>query len=69
MAGLHEIVGEDQFDRSYFGEDLRMLEIIGLKAGYGAASVLHGVDFTLKQGQFVGLLRRTTPEKAPSSIA
>lgn len=33
-----------------------MLEIVGLKAGYGAASVLHGVDFTLKQGQFVGLL-------------
>ena len=33
-----------------------MLEIVGLKAGYGAASVLHGVDFTLKQGQIVGLL-------------
>jgi hypothetical protein len=30
---------------------------------------LHGVDFTLKQGQFVGLLGAKTPEKAPSSIA
>jgi branched-chain amino acid transport system ATP-binding protein len=33
-----------------------MLEIVGLNAGYGAVSVLHGVSFTLKQGQFLGLL-------------
>jgi branched-chain amino acid transport system ATP-binding protein len=33
-----------------------MLEIGELNAGYGAVSVLHGVNFTLKQGQFLGLL-------------
>ncbi|OKO81310.1 ABC transporter ATP-binding protein [Bradyrhizobium sp. AS23.2] len=33
-----------------------MLEISGLHAGYGAVSVLHGVDFTLHQGAFLGLL-------------
>lgn len=33
-----------------------MLEIVGINAGYGAVSVLHGVSFTLKQGQFLGLL-------------
>jgi len=33
-----------------------MLEIAGLHAGYGVVSVLHGVNFTLQQGQFLGLL-------------
>jgi len=33
-----------------------MLEVAGLHAGYGVVSVLHGVNFTLRQGQFLGLL-------------
>lgn len=35
---------------------MTMLSVRGLSAGYGAADVLHGVDFTVEQGTIVALL-------------
>jgi branched-chain amino acid transport system ATP-binding protein len=33
-----------------------LLEVIGLKAGYGATEVLHGIDFALEEGGITALL-------------
>ncbi len=35
-----------------------ILEVRGLKAGYGAGLVLHGVDFTVQPQEAVGLMGR-----------
>ncbi len=35
---------------------MTMLQVRGLSAGYGAADVLHGVDFSVEQGTIVALL-------------
>ncbi|WP_037471267.1 ABC transporter ATP-binding protein [Sinorhizobium fredii] len=35
---------------------MTMLQVRGLSAGYGAAEVLHGVDFSVEQGAIVALL-------------
>ncbi len=35
---------------------MRLLEAAGLRAGYGAAEVLHGLDFYVDQGEIVALL-------------
>ncbi len=35
-----------------------LLEARGLEAGYGASRVLHGVDFTVRAGEAVGLMGR-----------
>ena len=35
-----------------------MLELRGLKAGYGETQVIHGVDLTVRQGQFHAILGR-----------
>ena len=33
-----------------------MLEVAGLRAGYGPIPVLHGCSFTIRKGEFVGIL-------------
>ncbi|MFN8751346.1 MAG: ATP-binding cassette domain-containing protein, partial [Betaproteobacteria bacterium] len=35
-----------------------LLEARGLEVGYGASRVLHGVDFTVRAGEAVGLMGR-----------
>jgi hypothetical protein len=37
-------------------EDRMILEVSGLRAGYGDVPVLHGIDFAVKPQEFVGIL-------------
>jgi urea ABC transporter ATP-binding protein UrtE len=32
------------------------LDVSGLHAGYGSIPILHGIDFTIRQGEFIGVL-------------
>jgi branched-chain amino acid transport system ATP-binding protein len=41
-----------------------LLEIRGLNAGYGAADVLHGIDLTVSQGEFVCIIGANTAGKS-----
>ena len=35
---------------------MKLLELTGLRARYGAADVLHGLDVTVEEGEIVALL-------------
>ncbi len=41
-----------------------LLDIRGLNAGYGDADVLHGVDLTVSQGEFVCIIGANTAGKS-----
>jgi len=38
------------------GENLPTVDLAGVRAGYGSGEVLHGVDFCLAAGEFVGII-------------
>ena len=43
---------------SAFQPDTELLRVTGLHAFYGESHVLHGMDFTVNQGEVVSLLGR-----------
>jgi branched-chain amino acid transport system ATP-binding protein len=52
---------------------MTLLEVTGLRAGYGRGPVLHGVDFTVDDGEIVGILGpngagKTTALRAVSGL-